>query len=85
MAGNVYGPQNDLYPRGLGAFSRFRRDALAGSALFPLRTGQWIEMDKQDNLGNKWTVGADVLEPGETDEIVAIVDLTVPYGGPFKA
>lgn len=30
--------------------------------LMPLKTGQWIEMDKQDNRGTKWTVRADVLE-----------------------
>ena len=30
--------------------------------LFPLQTGQWMEQDKQDNLGTKWTVRVDVLE-----------------------
>jgi hypothetical protein len=32
--------------------------------LFPLRTGQWMEQDKQDqdNVLNKWTVRADVME-----------------------
>ncbi len=30
--------------------------------LFPLKTGIWMEMDRQDNLGNKWTVRIDALE-----------------------
>lgn len=30
--------------------------------LFPLQTGNWMELDKQDNQGNKWTERFDVLE-----------------------
>jgi hypothetical protein len=30
--------------------------------LFPLQTGDWMEQDKQDNLGTKWIVRVDVLE-----------------------
>jgi hypothetical protein len=30
--------------------------------LFPLRSGLWSEMDKQDNLGNQWTMRWNVLE-----------------------
>lgn len=30
--------------------------------LFPLQTGNWMEQDKQDNLGTKWTVRVDILE-----------------------
>ena len=30
--------------------------------LFPLQTRQWMEMDKQDQAGHKWTVRGDVLE-----------------------
>jgi hypothetical protein len=41
--------------------------------LFPLHTGQWMEQDKQDNLGNTWTVRVDVLE-----EVVS------PFGGDKK-
>lgn len=39
---------------------------LAASAqaaqLFPLKTGLWFEMDKQDQLGHKWVVAIKVLE-----------------------
>jgi hypothetical protein len=30
--------------------------------LFPLQTGNWMEMDKQDNSGHKWTVRTMVFE-----------------------
>ena len=30
--------------------------------LFPLQTRQWMETDKQDQLGHRWTVRLDVLE-----------------------
>ena len=29
---------------------------------FPLQTGRWMEMDKQDNLGQTWTVRMMVFE-----------------------
>jgi hypothetical protein len=32
------------------------------SQWLPLKTGLWSEMDKQDNLGNRWTSRWDVLE-----------------------
>jgi len=35
--------------------------------LFPLESGLWGEMDKQDNLGNKWTMRWDVLEEATLD------------------
>lgn len=35
--------------------------------LIPLKTGLWSEMDKQDNLGNKWTMRWDVLEEATLD------------------
>lgn len=35
--------------------------------LWPLQTGQWMELDKQDNLGNKWTVRIDVYEEVSLD------------------
>jgi hypothetical protein len=35
--------------------------------LWPLKTGAWMEQDKQDNLGKKWTVRVDVLEEQTLD------------------
>jgi hypothetical protein len=35
--------------------------------LWPLKTGAWMELDKQDNLGNKWTVRIDVFEEATLD------------------
>lgn len=51
--------------------------------LFPLQTGNWMEMDKNDNQGNTWTVRMMIFEPATLDgtQYFRVQELNYdPYG-----
>ena len=56
--------------------------------LWPLQTGQWREMDKQDNLGSKWVVRGDILEEVTLDNTkyfhVRVLNYDPPEGDVSK-
>jgi hypothetical protein len=71
--------ETNYYPNGGVEFDGYMRCTDKAAYGYDGAGGEFIFLQVGD-VGTTWTP-----HPGETDEIVSIVDVTVPYGGPFKA
>jgi hypothetical protein len=71
--------ETNFYPNGGVDFEGYLRSTDKAVYFYDGAGGEFIAFQVGD-VGTTWTP-----HPGETDEIVAIAEVTVPYGGPFKA